>query len=80
MQALCCLQQDDACGDRDVNAARNLAALVKTVRQVEWLVAGSGSETVNACVRDGKPTAGGGASGNPDVDREAAGSQQSIRM
>jgi putative transposase len=66
--------------DRDVNAARNLAALVKTVRQVEWLVAGSGSETVNACVRDGKPTAGGGASGNPDMDREAAGSQQSIRM
>ena len=63
-----------ACGlvlDRDVNAARNLAALV----------AGSGPETIqNACVRDCQPTGNGGRSGNPDGGREAAGSQQSIQM
>lgn len=64
-----------ACGlvlDRDMNAARNLAALV------EMMVAGSGSETLNACVRDCQPTGDGGRSSNPDPDREAAGSQQPI--
>jgi transposase len=46
-----------ACGlavDRDLNAARNLAALVDEIQQIEKrVVAGSGPETVqNACVRD----------------------------
>jgi IS605 OrfB family transposase len=66
----------ERCGlvaDRDLNAARNLASLVEIV------VAGSGPETQNACVRDGKTTGQGGASGNPDPGREAAGSQQPIR-
>ena len=42
-----------ACGlvvDRDVNAARNLAALVDGIRQIEP-VAGSGSETLQTPVR-----------------------------
>jgi transposase len=73
-----------ACGlevDRDVNAARNLAALVEGIQQIEQVVAGSGPETVqNACVRDCQPTGIGGRSGSPDISREAAGSQQSIRM
>ncbi|MFL6266870.1 MAG: IS607 family element RNA-guided endonuclease TnpB [Actinomycetes bacterium] len=73
-----------ACGlevDRDVNAARNLAALVEGIQQIEQVVAGSGPETVqNACVRDCQPTGIGGRSGSPDIGREAAGSQQSIRM
>jgi putative transposase len=60
--------------DRDLNAACNLAKLVEIV------VARSGPEAVNACVRDGKTTGGGGASGNPDTGREAAGSQQPIRV
>ena len=71
-----------ACGlevDRDVNAARNLAALVEGIRQIEQVVAGSGPETIqNACVRDCQPIGTGGRSGNPDIGREAAGSQQSI--
>jgi putative transposase len=65
-RTFCC----QACGlvlDRDVNAARNLAALV----------AGSGPETLlNACVRDCQPTGDSGRSGNPDIGREAAGSQR----
>jgi len=69
-----------ACGlavDRDLNAARNLAALVDRIHQIEQVVAGSGSETIqNACVRDCQSTSTGGRSGNPDLDREAAGSQQ----
>ena len=73
-----------ACGlevDRDVNAARNLAALVDGIQQIEQVVAGSGPETVqNACVRDCQPTGIGGRSGSSDIGREAAGSQQSIRM
>ncbi len=64
----------EACGlalDRDLNAARNLAALV----------AGSGPETsINACGRDCQSTGDGGRSGNPDPDREAAGSQQPVRV
>ena len=70
----------EACGlelDRDVNAARNLAALVE---MIELVVAGSGSETLqNACVRDCQTIGDGGRSGNPDARREAAGSQQPIR-
>jgi len=69
----------EACGlqlDRDVNAARNLAALVEIVK---GMVAGSGSETQNACVRDCQPTGDGGRSGNPGTRWEAAGSQQPIR-
>jgi transposase len=73
-----------ACGlevDRDVNAARNLAALVEGIQQIEQVVAGSGPETIqNACVRDCQPTGIGGRSGDPDIGRDAAGSQQSIRM
>jgi len=69
----------ERCGlvaDRDLNAACNLAKFIRIV------VAGSGPETVNACVRDGKTTTtgDGGASGNPDTGREAAGSQQPIRV
>ena len=49
-----------ACGlvlDRDLNAARNLAALVNEIQQIEQVVAGSGPETVqNACVRDCQST------------------------
>jgi putative transposase len=71
-----------ACGlvlDRDQNAARNLAALVDGIQQVELMVAGSGPETLeNACVRDCQPTRHGGRSGNPDPGREAAGSQQPV--
>jgi len=71
-----------ACGlvvDRDLNAARNLAALVDGIQQIELMVAGSGPETLeNACVRDCQPTRHGGRSGNPDPGREAAGSQQQI--
>jgi len=71
-----------ACGlvlDRDQNAARNLAALVDGIQQIELMVAGSGPETLeNACVRDCQPTRHGGRSGNPDPGREAAGSQQPI--
>jgi putative transposase len=67
--------------DRDVNAARNLAALVDGIQQIEQVVAGSGPETVqNACVRDCQPTGNGGRSDNPDLGREAAGSQQPIRV
>jgi transposase len=73
-----------ACGlelDRDLNAARNLAALVDGIQQIKQVVAGSGPETLqNACVRDCQPTSNGGRSGNPDPPREAAGSQQSIRV
>jgi putative transposase len=73
-----------ACGlvvDRDLNAARNLAALVDGIQQIEQVVAGSGPETErNACERDCQPIGTGGRSGNPDIGREAAGSQQSIRM
>ena len=73
-----------ACGlvmDRDLNAARNLAALVDGIQQIEQMVAGSGPETIeNACVRDSQPTGDGGRSGNPDFGREAAGSQQPIRV
>jgi putative transposase len=73
-----------ACGlvvDRDVNAARNLATLVDGIQQIEQVVAGSGPETLlNACVRDGQPTGIGGKSGSPDRGREAAGSQQPIRV
>jgi transposase len=69
-----------ACGlvvDRDLNAARNLAALVDGIQQIEQVVAGSGPETIqNACVRDSQPTGDGGRSGSPDIGREAAGSQQ----
>jgi putative transposase len=69
----------EGCGlelDRDVNAARNLAALVKMIE----LVAGSGSETLqNACARDCQPTGDGGRFGDPDASREAAGSQQPVR-
>lgn len=68
----------EACGlelDRDLNAARNLAALV------EIAVAESGSETsINACVRDCEPIGDDGRSGNPDSDREAAGSQQPFQV
>ena len=56
-----------ACGlvvDRDVNAARNLAALVDGIQQIEHGVAGSGPETwQNACVRDRQPTRHSGRSG-----------------
>jgi transposase len=73
-----------ACGlvvDRDVNAARNLAALVDGIQQIEQVVAGSGPETLqNACGRDRQSTGNGGRSGSPDIGREAAGSQQSIRV
>ncbi len=69
--------QCERCGlvvDRDLNAARNLAALVV-------VVAGSGPETgINACVRDCQPTGDGGRSDNPDARREAAGSQQPVRV
>ena len=69
-----------ACGlvvDWDLNAARNLAALVDGIQQIEQVVAGSGPETIqNACVRDSQPTGDGGRSGSPDIGREAAGSQQ----
>ena len=79
-RTFCC----QACGlvvDRDVNAARNLAALVDGIQQIEQVVAGSGPETLqNACVRDCQPTGNGGRSDSPDIGREAAGSQQSIRM
>jgi putative transposase len=71
----------EVCGlelDRDENAARNLAALI------DKLVAGSGSETGrNACVRDCQPAGDGGRSGKPathNARREAAGSQQPIRV
>jgi putative transposase len=73
-----------ACGlvvDRDVNAARNLATLVDGIQQIEQVVAGSGPESIqHACVRDGQPTGIGGKSGSPDLGREAAGSQQPIRV
>jgi putative transposase len=73
-----------ACGlvvDRDLNAARNLAALVDGIQQIEQVVAGSGPETErNACERDCQPIGTGGRSGNLDIGREAAGSQQSIWM
>jgi transposase len=73
-----------ACGlvlDRDQNAARNLAALVDGIQQIEQVVAGSGPETLqNACGRDRQSTGNGGRSGSPDIGREAAGSQQSIRV
>ena len=79
-RTFCC----QACGlvvDRDVHAARNLAALVDGIQQIEQVVAGSGPETLqNACVRDCQPTGDGGRSDSPDIGREAAGSQQSIRM
>ena len=72
-----------ACGlvvDRDQNAARNLAALVDGIQQIEP-VAGSGPETLqNACVRDRQSTGNGGRSGSPDPGREAAGSQQPVRV
>jgi transposase len=67
--------------DRDVNAARNLAALIDGIQQIGQVVAGSGLETeVNACVRDCQTTGDSGMSGNPDVGWEAAGSQQPIRV
>jgi hypothetical protein len=37
-------------------------------------------DPTNACVRDCQPTGDGGRSDSPDIGREAAGSQQSIRM
>ena len=55
----------EACGlvlDRDLNAARNLAALVKDV------VAGSGPETGNARGGDGRP----GLAGQTPAKREAS--------
>ena len=42
-----------ACGlvlDRDQNAARNLAALVDGIQQIELMVAGSGPETLKTPV------------------------------
>jgi IS605 OrfB family transposase len=60
-RVFCC----GACGlriDRDINAARNLAALVKDV------VAGSGPETGNARGGDGSP----GLAGQAHVKREAS--------
>ena len=67
----------EACGlrlDRDLNAARNLAGLVRITKQM--VVAGSGSETRNACVRDCQSTSDGGRSGNPDTDCESGGSRK----
>jgi putative transposase len=55
----------DACGlliDRDYNAARNLARLV------DFLVAGSGPETVNACGGDASP----GLAGQTSEKQEAS--------
>jgi transposase len=60
----------ETCGlrlDRDLNAARNLAGLVQITEQM--VVAGSGPETRNACVRDCQSTGHGGRSGNPDIPR-----------
>jgi putative transposase len=67
----------EACGlrlDRDLNAARNLAGLVRITKQM--VVAGSGPETGNACVRDCQSTSDGGRSGNPDTDCESGGSRK----
>jgi putative transposase len=52
--------------DRDLNAARNLAALVQTGAEME-VVAGSGPETQNARGADARP----GLAGQAAVNREA---------
>jgi putative transposase len=67
----------EACGlrlDRDLNAARNLAGLGPITKEI--VVAGSGPETENACVRDCQSTGYGGGSGNPDTDCESGGSRK----
>jgi putative transposase len=67
----------EACGlrlDRDLNAARNLAGLGPITKEI--VVAGSGPETENACVRDCQSTGYGGGSGNPDTECESGGSRK----
>lgn len=74
----------ETCGlqlDRDLNAARNLAGLAQFTEQM--VVAGSGPETRNACVRDCQSTVtavAGPATPTWTTSREAAGSQHPSGM